>query len=183
MSIEGDIKEDKVDPVEALLDEEAHTEVTVPDAERIAELNAEVTELTDRHARAVADLQNYRRRSEERWVERARTILVDLVIRALPVLDDLDRALLSIDEELADHQWVEGIRLVQIKFQEMFTNIGVQEIASEETAFDPLIHEAVSFGPGAEGQVITLVRAGYCIEDHVIRPAQVVVGDGSNVPD
>lgn len=183
MSIEGDIKEDKVEPVEALLDEDAPAEVPKTDAERIAELEVEVTELTDRHVRAVADLQNYRRRSEERWGERARAMLSDLIIRALPVLDDLDRALLSIDEGLADHQWVEGIRLVQLKFQEMLTNVGVQEIASEGTAFDPLIHEAVSFGPGAEGQVIVLVRAGYCIEDHVIRPAQVVVGDGSSVPD
>ena len=79
---------------------------------------------------------------------------------------------------IAGHQWVEGIRLVQRKFGEMLANAGVEKIGSEGEAFDPLVHEAVTFGPGPEGQVVALVREGYRIEKYVLRPAQVVVGAG-----
>ncbi len=148
------------------------------DAERIAALEAQVAELTERQARAVADLQNYRRRAEERWAERARVQLAQTIARCLPPLDDLNRALASIDGDLSGHQWIEGIRLVQRKFQEMLANAGVEEIGGEGAEFDPLVHEAVSFGPGPKGQVVALVREGYRIEGYVLRPAQVVVGGG-----
>ena len=174
MSVPGEAPAMEASPMEA-----PPPEVRMSDAERIAALEAEVAELTDRHARAVADLQNYRRRSEERWAERSRATLADSIARSLPVLDDLDRALASVDEEPFGQQWVEGIRLVQQKFHEMLSGVGVEQIESDAAAFDPLVHEAVSFGPGPEGRVIALVRAGYRIEDHVVRPAQVVVGDGS----
>ncbi len=148
------------------------------DAERIAALEAEVAELTERHARAVADLQNYRRRAEERWTERARAQLATTMARCLPPLDDLNRALDSVDGNLAGDQWVEGIRLVQRKFQEMLAGAGVEEIGGEGEAFDPLVHEAVSSAPGPDGQILALVREGYRIENYVLRPAQVVVGGG-----
>lgn len=159
---------------------ERDAEPTPSDAERIAALEAEVAELTERHARAVADLQNYRRRAEERWTERARAQLAETIARCLPPLDDLNRALDSVDGDLDGHQWVEGIRLVQRKFQELLTGSGVEEIAGAGAAFDPLVHEAISSAPGPEGQVIAVVREGYRIKDFVLRPAQVVVGSGED---
>ena len=173
MPLEGDSAGETSAPAE-----EAGGDDVPAAAERIAALEAEVAELTQRHARAVADLQNYRRRTEERWAERARTQLAETIARCLPPLDDLNRALASADDELAGHQWVEGIRLVQRKFGEMLANAGVEKIGSEGEAFDPLVHEAVTFGPGPEGQVVALVREGYRIENYVLRPAQVVVGAG-----
>ena len=151
---------------------------TPGDAERIAALEAEVAELTDRHARAVADLQNFRRRTEERWAERARAQLAETIARCLPPLDDLSRALASVDGVLAEDQWIEGIRLVERKFKEMLAGAGVEKIGGEGDAFDPAVHEAVSSAPGPEGQVVALVREGYRIENYVLRPAQVVVGGG-----
>lgn len=173
MPFEGDSAGDRAAPAD-----EAGAVEASNDAERIAALQAEVAELTDRHARAVADLQNYRRRTEERWSERARAQLADTVGRCLPALDDLNRALASVDDALAGHQWVEGIRLVQRNFREMLASAGVEEIGGEGEAFDPLVHEAVTFGPGSEGKVVALVREGYRIQDYVLRPALVVVGSG-----
>ena len=149
------------------------------DAERIHDLEVDVAELSEAHARAVADLQNYRRRSEERWADRVRATVADAAGRYLPLLDDLDRALGSVDEDVADHQWVEGIRLVRHKFQETLAASGFELIATEGAVFDPIVHEAISYGPGPEGRVIASVRAGYKIDDYVVRPAQVVVGDGT----
>jgi molecular chaperone GrpE len=149
------------------------------DAERIASLEAEVAELKEAHARAVADHLNYRRRSEQHWTERARATLADTVSRYLPLLDDLDRAVGNVDPELDGHQWVEGVRLVHHKFHETLAASGLEAIATEDAAFDPQVHEAISYAPGPEGRVIASVRAGYHINDYVVRPAQVVVGDGT----
>ncbi|MXW23164.1 MAG: nucleotide exchange factor GrpE [Chloroflexi bacterium] len=149
------------------------------DAERIARLEAEVAELKDAHARAQADLLNYRRRSEQRWAERARATLADTVRRYIPLLDDIDLALGNVDDELDGHQWVEGIRLVRQKFVETLATAGVEAIATEDAEFDPRVHEAISYAPGPDGRVVAAVRSGYTMQDYVVRPAQVVVGDGS----
>ena len=149
------------------------------DAERIASLEAEVAELQDAHTRALADHLNYRRRSEQHWAERARATLADAVRRYLPVLDDLDLALGNVDPDLDGHQWVEGIRLVRHKFGEAFVAAGVEAIPTEDAAFDPRVHEAISYAPGPGGQVVATARSGYTIQDYVVRPAQVVVGDGA----
>ena len=122
MPLEGDTAGETSAPAEEAGDDDAPG-----DAERIAVLEAEVAELTELHARAVADLQNYRRRTEERWKERGRAQLAETIARCLPPLDDLNRALASADDDIAGHQWVEGIRLVQRKFGEMLANAGVEE--------------------------------------------------------
>ena len=99
--------------------------------------------------------------------------------RYLPLLDDLDLALGNVDADLAGHQWVEGIRLVRQKFGETLAAVGVEGIPTEEAAFDPRVHEAISYAPGPGGRVVAAVRSGYTMQDYVVRPAQVVVGDGS----
>ena len=149
------------------------------DEERIAHLEAEVAGLRDAHTRAQADLLNYRRRSEQHWAERARTTLADTVRRYLPVLDDLDLALGNVDADLEGHQWVEGIRLVRQKFAETLATAGVEAIPTDGAEFDPRVHEAISYAPGPSGRVVAAVRSGYTMQDYVVRPAQVVVGDGS----
>ena len=149
------------------------------DAERIAALEAEVAELRDAQARAQADLVNYRRRSEQHWAERARMTLADAVRRHLPVLDDLDLALGNVDAELDGHQWVEGVRLVRQKFAETLATAGVEAIATDGAEFDPRVHEAISYAPGPGGRVVATARSGWAMQDYVVRPAQVVVGDGS----
>ena len=163
---------------------EPHAEPPGPlsDAERIVVLEREVAELKEAHTRALADHLNYRRRSEQHWAERARVTLAAAVSRYLPLLDDLDRAVANVDADIAGEQWVEGIRLVHQKFHEAIAGSGLEAIATGGCAFDPRVHEAIAFAPGPEGQIIAAVRAGYAIQDHVVRPAQVVVGDGSAPP-
>ena len=147
-----------------------------------AALQAEVEDLRARHMRAVADYQNLRRRSEEERQETARLTMAALVINYLPILDDLRRALDSVDADIADHSWVEGVRMVERKFAGVLESAGVKEVEAEGVPFNPLVHEAVSYGPGPEGQVVHLVRPGYSIDGRVIRPATVIVGNGEPVP-
>ena len=153
------------------------------DAKQIVALELEVAELKEAHTRALADYLNYRRRSEQHWTERARATLADAVSRYLPLLDDLDRAVANVDGDISGHQWVDGIRLVHQKFHETIAGSGLETIATAGLAFDPRVHEAIAFAPGPQGQIIEAVRAGYAIQDHVVRPAQVVVGDGNPPPE
>jgi len=97
----------------------------------------------------------------------------------LPMIDDLERALMNVDTHLAGLTWVDGIRLIHRKFQAVLEMTGVQEIEADGETFDPSQHEAVSQGPGEENKIIAVVQKGYRLGDRVIRPAMVVVGDGS----
>jgi molecular chaperone GrpE len=128
--------------------------------------------------RAAADYQNFKRRVEEERSETARLANAALVINLLPLVDDLDRALHNVDTHLAGLTWVDGIRLIQRKFQAVLEMAGVEEIHADGQQFDPSIHEAVSQAPGEENKVVAVVQKGYRLGDRVIRPAMVIVGEG-----
>lgn len=128
--------------------------------------------------RTAADFQNYKRRVEEERSEMARLANATLVINLLPIMDDLERALSTVDPRLAGLTWVDGIRLIHRKFQAALEAAGVHEIHAEGLMFDPSEHEAVAEAPGDEGKVVAVVQKGYRLGDRVIRPAMVVVGSG-----
>lgn len=154
-------------------------EATAPDAAPgVDALLAELEAVRQQHLRAVADYQNLRRRSEDERREYARYTLTAVILNYLPVLDDLDRALESIDADIAGHRWVEGVRMVERKFRGVLEASGVQPIAADDQPFDPALHEAVSYAPGPEGRVVAVVQTGYAVDGRVIRPAGVIVGNG-----
>ena len=154
-----------------------------PDAPQTPEqLTAELEELRAQRTRAVADYQNLRRRQAEERQEYLRLTQKAAVLNYLPVLDDLNRALDSVSEhaEIAEHPWIEGVRMVQRKFMALLEASGAKEIEAEGVAFDPTIHEAVSYQTGPAGQVVAVVQSGYTIDGLVVRPAMVVVGSGED---
>ena len=128
--------------------------------------------------RAAADLINYKRRVEQERQEQARLANAALVINLLPVFDDLDRAVATVDSTLAGLNWVQGVVAIQRKFANLMEAMGVSEVPAEGQAFDPNLHEAVGRQPGPENTCIHVVQKGYALGDKVIRPAMVVVGDG-----
>jgi molecular chaperone GrpE len=129
--------------------------------------------------RAAADYQNFKRRVESEQVELARFASASLVINILPVLDDLERALQSVDTHIAGLTWVDGIRLIHRKFQTVLEMSGVTEIEADGRAFDPAEHEAVMYSDGEAGKVVGVVQKGYKLNGRVIRPAMVAVGKGA----
>ena len=106
-----------------------------------------------------------------------------LIINILPVLDDLERALASLDISLAGLTWFDGIRLIYRKLLLVLENAGVRQIEAEGQPFDPRFHEAVMHGQGPEGKVVAEVQRGYKLHDRVLRPAMVVVGKGEGKPE
>lgn len=129
--------------------------------------------------RTAADFANYKRRVEQEKEELGRLAGAALIINLLPMVDDLERALQNVDANLAGLTWVDGIRLIHRKFQALLEMNGVEEIPADGQRFDPTVHEAVMFGEGEDGQVLSVVQKGYKLAGRTLRPAMVVVGKGT----
>ncbi|HET8523510.1 MAG TPA: nucleotide exchange factor GrpE [Thermomicrobiales bacterium] len=141
------------------------------------EVNAD--ELLELLRRERADFLNYKRRvARERDEERQR-VRGDLLTELLPLLDDLDRAVTHVPEELADQPWPRGVLMVDRRLHDLLTRMGVEQIGAHGEAFDPSQHEALYYEEtvdGAEPRITTVIRPGYRMGDRLLRPAQVGVG-------
>lgn len=126
-----------------------------------------------------ADFQNFKRRTEQDKSEYQRLANLALVLNILPAADDLQRALENVDPNVAGENWVEGIRQIQRKFDGALQASGVIEIAAQGEPFDPAKHEAIGQAPGDPDTVVRVLQRGYTMGDRVIRPAMVMVGDGT----
>jgi len=127
-------------------------------------------ELQEKYLRAVADYQNLEKRVErekDNFVKFANSILI---LKLLPILDNLERA----QHHLKDP----GLDLVVKQFQEAVHSEGVSEITAQGTEFNPEHHEAISESDGEKGKVVEVVEKGYRFGDKIIRPAKVKVGSG-----
>jgi len=147
-----------------------------PLEEQIAQAKEEAQKYLANWQRAEADFQNYKRRVEQERDETRRFASAALIINVLPILDDLERALMSLDARLAGLTWFEGIALIHRKILILLENAGVSIIQAEGQQFDPREHEAVMHSEGEEGKVLAEVQRGYKLYDRVLRPAMVVVG-------
>jgi molecular chaperone GrpE len=133
----------------------------------------------DNWRRAEADFENYKKRVELDRAESARFASTAVILNILPVLDDLDRAFKSLPEKLAHLTWTDGIRLIHRKLQATLEAQGVTEIKTTGESFDPSVHEAVGQTTGEDGKIIEEAQRGYKLHGRVIRPAFVIVGNGS----
>jgi molecular chaperone GrpE len=130
--------------------------------------------------RAQADFINYKRRTEQDRQDFNRFANANLILSLLPVLDDLDRALSATPPaKSVKHSWIEGVRLVDRKFRTILEAQGLAPIKALGEPFDPNFHEAVRQDKGKEGMVVEELQKGYMMHDRLLRPAKVVVGNGS----
>jgi molecular chaperone GrpE len=127
-----------------------------------------------------ADFQNYRRRATQERAEDRERARFELLANLLPLLDDLDRVLTQMPQDLAENPWAQGVLLSRQRLIDFLTRAGVERIGAEGEPFDPVSHEALFYEeqPGiGERQVTTVIRPGYRVGPRVLRPAQVgVVG-------
>lgn len=128
--------------------------------------------------RAQADFINFKRRTEQERLEFSKFASSVALTAMLPVLDDLERAINAVPPDLTDQKWVEGVRLVERKFKSSLEGQGVKPILALGMAFDPNSHEAVRQDKGPEGMVIQEFQRGYTLNDKLLRPSKVVVGNG-----
>lgn len=158
-------------------DDEAGAEAPASPEEQLAAEREKAESYYRNWQRSAADFANYKKRVEQDRGESARLVSAALVINLLPVYDDLERAVATVDAHLAGLNWVQGVVAIQRKFQQLLEAMGVSEIAAAGETFDPNRHEAVGKQPGDDGKVLHVVQKGYQIGDRVIRPAMVIVGE------
>ena len=131
----------------------------------------------EKSVRAMADVDNIRRRAE-RDVQNAQRYSVEKFATALlPVIDSLEQALKLADEhqDLGMH---EGIGLTLKLFEDAFQKFNVVDIQPEGEVFNPMLHEAMAMQEAADvpaNTVLTVFQKGYTLYDRVIRPARVIV--------
>jgi molecular chaperone GrpE len=126
--------------------------------------------------RTKADFENYRRRAARDVAAAGARGRADVVRELLPVLDNLERALESVDD--AEAPLAQGVRLVHSELAAVLSRNGVEAIDPAGEAFDPNVHEALSTRSenGTEaGVVLDVVQRGYRLDQTVLRPARVVV--------
>jgi len=155
----------------------AHSaEEAAPSVEdRLAEAEAKAEEHLDDLKRLAAEFENYRKRTARDQASLVARAAERLVKDLLPVLDDLERALVAADEH-EEAKLEDGVRLVHRSLADALRREGLEEIPTEG-AFDPHVHEALLSQPSeaVEGTVIEVLQKGYRLGDRVLRPARVVV--------
>src|SRR6266540_3628843 len=148
---------------------------------RIAELEKEAAEYKDQWLRAAADCKNFKRRTDQERADLIRGASAGLVLKLLPVLDDLQRAISSVTPEVANSAWYGGFKLIPQKLQTVLESEGVAPIQAVGQDFDPNFHEAVIYeaaGADQENKVVAELQKGYMLRDRVLRPTMVKVGQG-----
>jgi len=134
----------------------------------------EVAALEDRLLRLAAEFDNYKKRAARERTEYL-TLANERLIELLPILDDLERALVAAAEH-EEAQLEEGVRLVHRSLASLLERQGVQAIDTTGR-FDPHVHEALLSQPSdaEEGSVLDVIQKGYKLGERVVRPARVVV--------
>jgi len=143
----------------------------------LADLQQQVTELTQALQRERADSLNLRRRVEEERAGMGDYYKAAIVRELLPAVDNMERALIHAPKDLQGHDYVKGVQGVIKQFEAGFKQLGVERIKTIGEHFDPHLHEAVHVDDGdGEHEVITEeLQPGYKIGDEVIRHAIVKV--------
>jgi molecular chaperone GrpE len=158
---------------------ENQEQVSAPEDGQVAteperDLEAELARMEDRYKRALADLDNYRKRAlreTERRVDESRAAQLR---EWLEVVDSLERALFMQPEDPV----AEGLRAVLEQMEAVLARQGVVRMAGAGEPFDPELHEAVGIrhtDDVPDRSVAEVARSGYTLGDRVLRPAEVVV--------
>ncbi len=147
---------------------------------KLKDTEQKLAEMTELGRRAIADMENMKRRTEEDRSRMALFANADLIKNILPVLDNFKRAQAHTPETLPTeaNEWLQGITQTFNQLTQALEQSGVKEIEAQDQQFDPNLHEAIVQDKGPKDIVLEVLEPGYTIGDHVIRPAKVKVGMG-----
>ncbi len=159
---------------------ETHSEqhVSNGDDSRVAELEAQIAELTHDAQRVQAEFINFKRREAEAKSEIANFATMQVVKELLPMLDNIERALAHRPEDLAENSWALGVEQVGKQVGDALSALGIERFESVGQPFDHNLHEAVSMEDG-EGDIEVVteeLQPGYKMGDKILRHAMVKVG-------
>lgn len=148
--------------------------------------NKQQTDLEQQNAELLADLQriradfeNYRKMVEQEKIQARENGQSAAVLKLLPVVDTIERAIIHIPQDIAEHKWVQGVAGLVKQLDASLSAMNLRRIeASPGSQFDPSLHQAVQFDDEAEGDkevIAEELQAGYTLNGTPIRHAMVKV--------
>ena len=140
--------------------------------------------LKDRLLRLQADFDNYRKRMAREYLENRASAHKDLLEAILVPMDHFDHAIAGLLKTVGENDpCLQGVQLVRAEFKNALEKFGLKSMATVGELFNPERHEALGLVPSPEvkeGHVAAEVRAGYLLNDRVLRAAQVMVAKGND---
>jgi molecular chaperone GrpE len=144
------------------------------------EYQNKINELNDKYLRLYSEFDNFRKRTLKEKIDLSRTASEDVIRELLPVLDDFDRALVSMNATDQVEAVKEGVQLIHAKMKAVFTSKGLLEMRTIGESFDTDYHEAITSIPAPseelKNKVVDEIQKGYTLHDKVIRFAKVITG-------
>lgn len=143
------------------------------------ELEQKIDELTSDLQRTRADFENYRKRSESEKVSARELGQASAILKLLPVIDNIERAVKYMPEDLKDNSWAQSVVGLSKNLEKSLDNLNLKRIeATTGTVFNPDLHEAIQFDEDATGEneiIAEEMQAGYTLNNQPIRHAMVKV--------
>lgn len=143
------------------------------------ELQQQVADLTLDVQRTRADFENYRKRMDSEKTAALKTGEQKAILKLLPVIDTLERALHNMPDELADNKWAQGVKGLEKQLQKSLEALNLTRVvATKGSDFNPEFHDAIQFDEEAEGDkevIAEELQAGYLLDGQPIRHAMVKV--------
>ena len=139
-------------------------------------INPQIAELTADIQRVQAEFINFKKRSEEEKATLSQFSKAQVIKDLLPVIDDLERALNHLPDDLKDNKWAQGTLKVYDRLQKQLEKLGITKIEALNQPFDPNLHEAVQVEGEGDTQIVSeILQNGYQLSGLVIRHATVKV--------
>lgn len=136
----------------------------------------QLEELTNDLKRIQAEFINYKKRSDAERSAASDYGKSQAIKELLPVIDDLERALVHQPDDLKGNKWAEGVAKVYDRLQNQLTKLNVKKIDALNQPFNPLLHEAVQVEGEGDNQIVSeVLQNGYMLHDQIIRHAIVKV--------
>jgi molecular chaperone GrpE len=158
------------------------SEISVEEFNELQSKAAKADEHWEKYVRAIADLDNYKKRATRERLDAIKYANEALIEKLLPIVDNFEAALAAASSAQANAATVDslkmGVNMIYTQLKNFLTENGAEEIDALNKPFDPNLHEAVSqqaTEDAPEGQVVQQMRKGYKYRDRLIRPAMVVV--------
>ncbi len=151
----------------------------MPKSKKLEELEQSNAELLLDLQRTRADFENYRKRTELEKTSARESGSSTAIMKLLPVIDNIERAIGHMPSELADNAWAQSVANLTKQLEKSLEALNLTRIkATPGTIFDPELHEAIQFDEGAEGDTEIIeseLQAGYMLHSSPIRHAMVKV--------
>ncbi|QQG51004.1 MAG: nucleotide exchange factor GrpE [Candidatus Saccharibacteria bacterium] len=151
----------------------------MPKSSKKDELEQQVAELTEDLQRTRADFENYRKRVEQEKTAAREAGQSNAILKLLPVVDNIERAIAYTPEDIKDHKWVQSVTSLVKNLEKSLDNLNLRRIdATPGSDFNPDIHEAIQFDEDATGEkevIAEELQAGYLLNGRPIRHSMVKV--------